>query len=388
MNAVSPGLGRVLPGGPTRLAYLALETPEPGQAAHTHIHEMTAALEARGWQVSLFLPEPAGRAGRSLSLRLARHAEVQARLLQRLPGFDLLYVRAHPLALPAVLAARRAGLPVVQEINGPVLDLGITYPRLRPLLGALSAMQRAQYRRAELLLPVTPGLADWAAGEAPGVAARVVGNAANTGLFAPHGPRRAHARPYAAFVGTLARWHGIGTMLAALHDPAWPRGVDLLIAGDGVEAPSLRAALAAQPAGPEAPRLHWLRDLPHAAVPALLRGALCALVPIGNPQGRSAHGVLPLKLFEAMACGVPVLASDLPGQAELLRQEGAGLVLPVDDAAALAAGVARLHAEPRFAERLGAAGAEAARARHGWAHRAAEVDRLLAPLAARRRVRA
>lgn len=360
---------------PRRLAYLALEAPVPGQAAHTHVHAMIRGLRGLGWEVTPFLAARSGAAQRRpMHERLLEHVRLQRALVARMAAFDALYMRSHPLALPAAIAARRRGLKVVQEINGVPADVGVTYPWLRPALGALRRMQAQQYRLADALLPVTPGLVDWAKAEAPGVAVHLVPNAADLALFTPEGPRFAHPRPYAVFVGGLVAWHGIPTMLAALRDPAWPEEVDLLVAGDGVERERLAAG---------GVRLHWLKRVEQAAVPALLRGALAALVPIGNPAGRSATGVLPLKLYEAMACGAPVVATDLPGQAELLRAEAAGLIVPVDDARALAEAVARLHADPALAARLGAAGAEAARTRHGWTHRAAAVDAILKGLLAR-----
>lgn len=358
-----------------RLAYLALEAPVPGQAAHTHVHEMIRFLRGFGWQVTPFLAERSGAAQRRpMHQRLLEHARVQRALIARMAGFDALYVRSHPLALPAAIAARRHGLVVAQEINGVPTDVGVTYPWLRPALFALRRMQARQYRLADALLPVTPGLVDWARAEAPGVPVHLVSNAANLDLFNTEGPRFVHPRPYAVFVGGLVAWHGIPTMLAALRDPAWPEGVDLLVAGDGVERERFAQA---------SPRLTWLRRVDYAQVPALLRGALAALVPIGNPAGRSSTGVLPLKLYEGMACGTPLIATDLPAQADLVRAEGAGLIVPVGDAAALARAVARLHAEPALAQRLGAAGAEAARQRHGWVHRAAAVDAILSGLLAR-----
>ncbi len=360
---------------PRRLAYLALEAPVPGQAAHTHVHEMIRGLRGLGWEVTPFLAERSGAAQRRpMHQRLLEHARVQRALVARMAEFDALYMRSHPLALPAAIMARRRGLKVAQEINGVPTDVGVTYPWLRPALGALRWMQARQYRLADALLPVTPGLVDWAKAEAPGVAVHLVANAANLDLFRADGPRFAHPRPYAVFVGGLVAWHGIPTMLEALRDPAWPEGVDLLVAGDGVERERLASG---------GPRLHWLKRVEQAEVPALLRGALAALVPIGNPAGRSSTGVLPLKLYEAMACGAPVIATDLPAQADLIRAEGAGLIVPVGDAAALAQAVARLHADPSLAACLGAAGAQAAAARHGWAHRAAEVDAILTGLLAR-----
>jgi glycosyltransferase involved in cell wall biosynthesis len=355
-----------------RLAYLALETPVPGQAAHTHIHEIILGLQANGWAVERFFATRSGAsAGRSFAIRLADYVGVQRRLVRALPHVDVVFVRGHFMAFAAALWARAAGKVVVHEINGATEDVVVTYPWMRPFRAVMRHLQRWQLRAADAIFAVTPGLAEWARLEAGHDRVHLVPNGANVNLFTPEGPRHQVRGTYVVFVGGLVRWHGVGTMLAALRDEAWPPGVDLVIVGDGVERDRLVAAEGAEP------RLCWLRRQDYAKVPDILRGALAALVPIEDPRGRSSRGVLPLKMYEAMACGVPVVATDLPGQSELVRDEGAGLVVPVGDPGALAGAVAALANDPGAARRMGAAGARAVRARHSWQHRADAIHSVL-----------
>ncbi len=358
-----------------RLAYLSLEALSPGRAAHTHVTEIIEGLEMAGWAVSRFLARPAEQTARPPVIgRFLEHARVLCRLLPKLRGHDVLYVRGHPLAWPAAIAAKLAGLVVVHEINGAIADLGVTYPWMRPVIWLPACLQIAQYRLAHALFPVTPGLVDWARRVAPNVPVHLVPNGANLQLFSPAGARHVHPRPYALFVGSLARWHGVDTMLAAALDPLWPPDTDLIVTGDGAESP--RMCEAAAKGGP----IVWLRRQDYATIPVLLRGAVAALVPISNPGGRSGHGVLPLKLFEAMACGTPVVVTDLPGQEELVRETNSGLVIAMDDAPALAAAVARLRNDPSLARELGLAGATAAHRAFGWRHRANQLHEHLMEL--------
>lgn len=360
-------------GAGPRLAYLALEAPVEGQAAHTHVHEMIRGLEGLGWTVERFLAERSGAAaGGSLLTKLRDYASVQRRLLVRLEQVDAVYVRGHFMAWPIVEAAALRRVPVFHEINGVHADVTVTYPWTRRLRPLIERLQRRQYRLAAGLFAVTPGLVAWARAESRGRPAHLVPNAANTALFEVSGPAADLGAPYVLFVGGLAKWHGIATMLAASREPGWPAGVRLAIAGDGIE----RDLLAREESDPATPLL-WLRRRPQAEVPALLRGALAALVPIEDPGGRSGTGVLPLKLYESMACGTPVIATELPGQAELVREEDVGIVVPVGDAAALAGAVAALAGDTGLREAFGSRAAAAARARHDWRHRAASVDRLI-----------
>lgn len=79
----------------------------------------------------------------------------------------------------------------------------------------------------------------------------------------------------------------------------------------------------------------------------------------------SAREGLPIVLLEAMACGLPVIASRLPGSTDTMIEPGAnGLLVPPGDAGGLADGLARLLADPAEAERLGAAARQTVVARY------------------------
>ena len=73
---------------------------------------------------------------------------------------------------------------------------------------------------------------------------------------------------------------------------------------------------------------------------------------------RAASLVTPLKPFEAMAMGRPIVISDLPALREIAQPEERGLVFPPDDAVALADAVQRLFGDPGLSKRIGDAGRE------------------------------
>lgn len=154
------------------------------------------------------------------------------------------------------------------------------------------------------------------------------------------------APPTIVSAGALTREKGHATLLAAFArlGPA-AREARLVLVGDG----PLRGALLRQAAGLGLGERVVLNGGWPDAVPWL-----AAATAVVQPSLREALGTA---VLEAMALGVPVVASETGGLIELLR-DGAGLLVPPGDAAALAAALERLLADRGLRSRLTAAAAE------------------------------
>ena len=247
---------------------------------------------------------------------------------------DVLYVRGHFASLPALLWARLRRVPVVLELNGAGTDVLSSWPRARRLLPLLDASVDWQMRLCTTAIGVTPVLAEWAL-EHGARSSHVVGNGADTRLFSPDATTTQELpHTFVNFTGTLAKWQGLDSLFAAMDHPAWPAGVDLVVVGDGVLADFVRERADADP------RVKYLGRLPHGEVGGVVARSLAALSPMYLAD-RMLIGVVPLKLFEAMACGVPVIVTDLPGQADIVTTSDCGVVVPPNDPPAIAAAVAR-----------------------------------------------
>lgn len=177
--------------------------------------------------------------------------------------------------------------------------------------------------------------------------------------------------PYVIFFGALARWQGVGTMLKAVQHPDWPKEVTLVIVGDGVE----RAIV--EDVARRCPRVQYLGRRLYHELPGLIARAVAGLVPSNNLGGRGATGLAPLKLLETLACGVPVVVTDFPPMADLVRTGRCGLVIPPDDPGALAAAVAELWASPEKRGAMGAAGRALVEQDHSWDCRAEATHKIL-----------
>jgi phosphatidylinositol alpha-mannosyltransferase len=79
---------------------------------------------------------------------------------------------------------------------------------------------------------------------------------------------------------------------------------------------------------------------------------------VSSATGQESFGI---SLVEAMASGLPVVATDIPGYREVVTDGVEGLLVPARDPEALAAGLVRVLTEPALAARLGEAGRERAR---------------------------
>lgn len=362
-----------------KIAYLALEAPREGQASYVHVIEIIEGLRKRGHAVELFAPSYSDRWARpSLFGRLWEHLLVQLRLARRVRQFQLLYIRAHPMAALVALIARICRIPVVHEVNGPYEDIFVGYPVAARCRSLVTGVWRSQYRHAAGLITVTPQLAGWLKQESGGhQPVCVIPNGANTKLFSPERERyQGLPDRYVVFFGGLARWHGISTLVAAVQESCWPRDVSLVIVGEGSGTSALEQAARGNA------KLVLLGRRPYAEVGAIVAGALGGLVPISNPGGRSITGLAPLKLFETLACGIPAIVSDFPYQTELVRSNHCGLVFPADDGKALAQAVSDLAQNPVRAKEMGRRGLELVRREHSWDARVAQTETFLSQVVA------
>lgn len=116
-------------------------------------------------------------------------------------------------------------------------------------------------------------------------------------------------------------------------------------------------------------RVDMIGGASHAALPTYHAASDLFISPA---TGRESFGIV---LVEAMAAGLPVVASDLPGYSEVVRHEREGLLVPPADPAALAEAAARILDDPALARRLSVAGRLRART-FAWSRIAARVERV------------
>lgn len=143
----------------------------------------------------------------------------------------------------------------------------------------------------------------------------------------------------------------------------------LLVAGDGPARPQVQSALSAL--APERVRLLGRQT------PAALRQLYGACDLLVWPAVNEAYG---MALLEAQAGGLPVVAGRYGGVADVVQDGVSGLLSPPGDTRAFAHCVQALLRDPKRRARMGAAGAQRARAEHDIAFAGARLDRLMRTL--------
>lgn len=152
-------------------------------------------------------------------------------------------------------------------------------------------------------------------------------------------------RPVAVVLGRLEE---VKNQRQSLEAAALVPGLSLLICGDGEQRPALEGLAASLGVGD---RVCFAGMRPDA--PRLLRAADLQLL-TSRLEG------LPVSLLEGMAEGTPIIATDVLGTGQLVRDGQNGLLVPLDDAPATARGITRLLEDPQLAERLREGGRETA----------------------------
>lgn len=384
-----------------RIAYALLD---PGigvfgtKGASVHVQEVVRALRADGHQVTVFCTRTNDDIPADLAdLEVRRHrlpkgtgaereqavAAASAAIAEEIAAgdFDLVYERyslfsdtAARLSAPSAPGAR--SIPSILEVNAPLIAEQRDHRSLADEAGALAATRR-QLHGASLISCVSEAVAEWTRQEGAAPERVVVTpNGVNTTRITP-APRPSDAPApqdpvRIGFVGTLKPWHGTDLLLRALARTDQRLVLD--ICGTGPQQEELEL-LAAELGITE--RVRFRGAVAPERVPEFLHEIDIATAPY--PAGE--HYFSPLKVYEYLAAGLPVIASAIGTIPALLKEGELGVLVEPGDVAALAAALDELADDAGHRARLALVAREAAVQEHDWRIRCREmVERLEAAL--------
>ena len=300
---------------------------------------------------------------------------------ERVP--DFVYQRYSVFNSAGAWTARRLGCPFVLEYNGPEVWVARNWGTRLFFEQLGDRVERANLVSADLVVVVSDALRDevTARGVSPD-RVLVNSNAVDPARYHPGidgGPVRkrlgVEGRLLIGFIGTFGLWHGAEVLAQAVRPVAakLPEA-HFLFVGDGSGMPRVREIIARD--GME-DRVTFTGLVPQDAAPEYLAACdLLASPHVGNPDGTPFFGS-PTKLFEYMAMGKGIVASDLDQIGTILAHGKTAWLVPPGDPTALAEAILRLARDPELRRRLGEAAREEVVRRHTWT---AHVERILAKL--------
>jgi glycosyltransferase involved in cell wall biosynthesis len=362
-----------------RILYCAMDQTVPGtKGGSVHVKAVAQGLAALGHEIHAIVSPggplpPDGVTWIAMKppfgakqLRWMRRAAVEA--IARSTAADVVMERYYNFAGEGIGAAKATGAKAVLEVNAPVIDYPGSPKALLDRALMVQPMRRWRNRicaRADLI--VTPNAAILPAGTPRSKIVELEWGA-DTDLFtadAPLDPPYVRPAPIVAvFAGAFRSWHGAIHLVHALRELRQRGRSDFggVFIGDGPELPRVKNAAA------DLEGVVFTGAVPHERMPAHLAAADIGVAPFDV----SAHRALslgfywsPLKIFEYMAAGLPVVAPDVDRLQALVRHDREGLLYDASRPGALAAALECLSDRARR-QRLGASARRRAVDEYSW----------------------
>ena len=377
-----------------RILYVATDQVVPGTTGGSiHVTAVARGLAALGHEVHALVTPGAGGlpsdesvrwyalapplGARQLRFRLASAVKALSDAIRP----DVVMERYYNFGGEGMRAARAAGVPYVLEVNAPIVDYAGSPKRTLDRALLVEPMRRWRDRMcAAASLVITPS----AAIVPDSISAErllEVEWGADTERFRPgvvgETPfvRRA-GDVLAVFAGAFRSWHGAVRLVEAMRTLKQQGRDDIsaVLIGDGPELAAVRQAAF----GLE--RITLTGAVAHEAMPACLAAADIGVAPFDV----SAHAPLaldfywsPLKVFEYMAAGLPVVAPEIPRLRHIVSHGREGVLYDASAPAALAAALTRLADDKGGRASMGVAARERAVREFGWNVHCRKLDEAL-----------
>jgi glycosyltransferase involved in cell wall biosynthesis len=393
-----------------KILYVASGIPVPGMlGGSTHTLEVARGLARRGHTLHVVACSHEGWGGLAALARpvttrcdsfYLHHIDIPkgasllgAPLIVRLAraiGPDLVMERYYNFAGAGMLAARRLGVPAILEVNALIVDPPAVFKRRLDdwLGGPMRRWALAQCRWADRI--VTP-LHTTVPPEIPRTKIVELPWGANVERFTPleelgtrglglglalQAPSPKPQALIVVFLGSFRAWHGVldfvraGALLLTMG-----RDCHFLLIGDGPERAEAERLAAAWPGSFE-----FTGAVAYDVVPGLLAGASVGVAPFNtapHPALRAAGFFWsPLKIYEYMAAGLPVVTVDIHPLNQAIRDGQEGALFREGDVAGLAAAIARLLDDPAAARAMGQRARARVVERYSWGRHCAELERI------------
>ncbi|HZF79381.1 MAG TPA: glycosyltransferase [Rubrivivax sp.] len=292
--------------------------------------------------------------------RLARMRQQPRAALAAVRALKPALVHLHdPELLPVGVALASQGVPVIYDAHEDVprqilTKQWIAAPLRRPLAALFEAYENRQVRKLAAVAAATPHIARRFAGVAP--RSVNVGNYPFLDELAPPGQTISRQR-CVCYVGGLMRTRGLLQMVRALPHS---HGVELLLCGR-FEDDAFEAELRSEPGWAQ---VRYFGQVGRDRVRDVMAQSCAGLVTL-LPMP-SYIDALPIKMFEYMSAGLPVIASDFALWRGIVDQAGCGICVDPADPPAIAEAINCYADDPELVEAHGRAGRAAVLSTFNW----------------------
>lgn len=288
---------------------------------------------------------------------------------------DAVMERYYNFGGEGIRAAFNLGLPSLLEVNSPLRDHSGSIKQVLDAMMLVRPMKRAReelLRKASALITPLPEIVP---DTVPREKVHRVSWGANTRRFHPGVVPKPLEIPTGSrvvvFAGSFRPWHGVDLVVQAapLVLERVPDAFFLFV-GSGP----------ARPRHAPSHRVLFTGAVPHAEMPAYLRTAEVGVAPYQPSRlGQMKLGFYwsPLKIFEYMATGLPVVTLDVEPLREIVRPGSEGVLVTEGNVRALADAIASLLENPEKARTMGAKGRERVVEHFSWQGHCRELDRIL-----------
>jgi glycosyltransferase involved in cell wall biosynthesis len=298
--------------------------------------------------------------------------------------FDIIYTRNILRGVIGILIKKVWKSELVLEVNGISLDewrlveeQSITEKKghRNAQIKFLGYLEIFVIRKADAVIIVTQGIEDYLINH--GVDKNkvwVIENGANTELFKPIRDNnilkglknRLHITDdenVVVFVGNLAPWQGVEYLLRAVpliveENPK----TKFLIVGDGIMKEKLESLTKELNIRCD---VIFTGTVPYESVPEYMNLSDVCVAPFIRTRNES-MGLSPLKIYEYLACGTPVVASDIKGVGDLLESSNSGIPVIPDNPNELAKAIIKLLNDKQLREQMGKNGREMVVSNYSW----------------------
>jgi glycosyltransferase involved in cell wall biosynthesis len=291
---------------------------------------------------------------------------------------DFIYQRYARFSWSGVAATLRTSRPLFLEYNGSEVWVGRHWDRVGRLnlLARFELLNLAAAARVFVVSEVERRNL-----ESSGIAADKIivnPNGVDTEVFRPgvgggDVRRELGVSPddvLVGFVSTFGPWHGALTLAEAIKTIPTKSSVRFLLVGSGVLHGEVEQLLRSES---ETGRVIFTGAIAHERVPAMLDACDLLVAPHVPLADGSAFFGSPTKLFEYMAMGKGIVASQLGQIGDVLKHEETALLVEPGDAGALKEAIVRLVESPELREHLGREAREIAVRSYTWKHNAQRV---------------